>query len=490
MLGHVDHGKTTLLDYIRKTAVAKKEAGGITQKVSAYEIEHKTPDGKTARITFLDTPGHEAFAGIRARGAAAADIAILVVSAEDGVKPQTLEAARFLRESKTPFVVALTKTDKPNADIERAKQNLLENEIYIEGYGGSIPCVPLSGRTGEGVPELLEMILLVAEIENISGHPEKPAEGFVLETAKTKEHGVAATLIVKDGSLKKGMFLGVNGIVFLPRALENFLGERIEAAAPGSPVRVMGWERAPEVGSLFRAFSDKKSAEAYRDGFQENTPAHARTKKSDRAENPKDARVAVALVVKADSAGTLEAIRHELKKLETEKVFPKIIRSGEGDVNESDIKMTLAREDGIVLGFNVKADASAKRLAERESVALEIFSVIYKLSERVKEILTEKTPKTEVSETKGTAKILKVFSVVKDREILGGKVTDGVLNTGDEIKIIRRGAEIGKAKIRELEQQKVKTSEVAKDREFGALVETKIEIAAGDLLEAFVVVRK
>lgn len=485
VMGHIDHGKTTLLDYIRKTGVAEKEAGGITQKVSAYEIEHTTSDGKTIGITFIDTPGHEAFAGVRSRGASVADIAVLVISGEDGVKPQTVEALKFITESKLPYIVAITKMDKPSANADRAKQSMLEHEIYVEGYGGSVPCVSVSSKTGEGVKDLLDMIALVADMENISGNPDKSAEGFVLEACRSKEKGIMATLIVKNGTLKKGMTISAGNSLSVLRMMENFSGKKIETAPPGTPILASGWDSMPIAGNPFLSFADKKQAEQYIEEIKNKT-----AKKTANAQNPAETRLPVPIVIKADALGTLEAIEQELKKLATDKIFLKIIFAGTGDVNESDVKTATANGKALLFCFNVKIDGPAVRLAERDNVLIEQFSVIYKLIERAQEIAIEREPKIEVQEIRGKAKIMRFFSSVKDKQVIGGKVLEGSIGTGNEFKIMRRETEVGKGKIRELQQQKTKTSEVAKDREFGALVEAKIEIAPGDVLETFVMVTK
>ncbi len=494
VMGHIDHGKTTLLDYIRKCCsvesetshknVADSEAGGITQHVSAYEVLKTAPDGKKKSITFIDTPGHEAFAGIRSRGANIADVAILVVSAEDGVKPQTVEALKFINESKTPYIVALTKIDKPNANIERAKQSLLEHEIYVEGYGGEVPCVPVSAFTGEGVPELLDMILLVAEVEEISANPNKNATGIVLEATRSKIKGISSTLIVKDGTLRKGMTIAVGKATSSLRQMENFAGKKIETSLPGTPVCIIGWDSMPETGEIFYSFENKKEAEK----FIENTSNTVAKTPTVKIQN--DERVSVPIVVKADVSGTLEAIEYELSKLSNERIYPKIIQAGTGDVNESDMKIASGTEGVHIFGFNVKIDSAARNLSERDGINVEMFNIIYKLVERVQEILAEKTPKIEVEEVRGKAKIMRMFSQVKDKQIIGGKVQEGSIETGAEFKIMRRGAEIGKGKIRELQQQKEKTSEVLKDREFGAQVESKMEIAPGDVLETYIIVKK
>lgn len=486
IMGHIDHGKTTLLDYIRQTAVAMKETGGITQRVAAYEVTRKASDGKESKITFIDTPGHEAFLAVRSRGAAVADIAVLIVSGEDGVKPQTLEALKFINDAKLPLIVVISKIDKPSADIERTKQNLLENGIYIEGYGGTIPCVALSGKTGEGVSDLLDMVLLVAEMENIYADFKKPAEGIVLESSRSKEKGVAATLIIKNGCLKKGMAIVSGATLSSLRHMENFAGKKIEVAESGMPVIVFGWDKMPSPGTGFVSFANKNEAEKYRSEQNEKTVQG----KSFSANAPKEERTLVPLIIKADTLGSLDAILHELDKFKSDKIVPKIIQPGTGTINESDIKAALTSAASIVLGFNVQVDGPAKNLALRDGISIELFDIIYKLTERVAEILRKRTPKIKVAEMSGRAKIVRMFNAVKDRQILGGKVTEGIIRQGEIFKIIRRTAEVGEGKIKGLEQAKVKTSEVAEGHEFGAMVEAKIEIAPGDTIETFVIVEK
>src|SRR3989344_5558418 len=261
IVGHIDHGKSTLLDYIRHTNVAESEAGGITQHLSAYEAVHKKDSGER-KITFLDTPGHEAFRAMRSRGLNAADVAILAVSAEDGVKPQTLEALKLIEEAKIPFVVAFTKIDKPGANVERAKMSMLENQIYLEGMGGEVPYVAVSGKTGEGIFELLDLILLAADLEGLSADPGAPGEGVVIEARVDPRRGNTATLIVQDGSVRSGEFV-VAGASFAPvRIMENFLGKPVKEAAPGSPVRIVGFSYLPQVGEKWRVVETKKEAEA------------------------------------------------------------------------------------------------------------------------------------------------------------------------------------------------------------------------------------
>jgi translation initiation factor IF-2 len=263
IMGHIDHGKSSLLDYIRKSNVVAGEAGSITQHTSAYEVEHQTHDGKSMRITFLDTPGHEAFASMRTRGARVADIAVLVVSAEEGVKTQTLEALSAIKESGIPFIVAANKIDRPNANPEIVKQELSEHGVFVEGYGGTVSFVPISAKTGEGIPDLLDLMLLTAEMEELSGDPSKDAEGVVVESHRDPKKGVSATLIITDGTLKKGMYVAAEESLSPVRRIESHVGHALDEATFSSPVRIMGFDSIPPAGAIFRAFKNKKAAEAY-----------------------------------------------------------------------------------------------------------------------------------------------------------------------------------------------------------------------------------
>ena len=311
VMGHVDHGKSALLDYIRKTNIVASEAGGITQRVSAYEVAHEH-EGVVKHITFLDTPGHEAFAKIRARGASVADIAILVVSAEEGVKPQTLDALKAITQAGIPYVVAINKIDKPNADPNKTKASLIEHGIYIEGMGGNIPFNEVSAQTGQGVDELLDTLLLVAELEELTGDTALPAQGVVIEAHRDPKKGVAATLVIKNGTLKTGEYIVADCSMAPVRIFENFEGAPIKEASFSSPVRIIGFDSLPSVGSTFRAYERKKDAEL----AKATTP----TKRSAVAWNEYDERHLIPLIIKADTTGTLEAIAHELGKLENERI--------------------------------------------------------------------------------------------------------------------------------------------------------------------------
>lgn len=483
VMGHIDHGKSTLLSYIRQSSKPLNEAGGITQHISSYEVERISSDGIKRKMTFIDTPGHEAFRGIRSRGADVADIVILVVSAEDGVKPQTLEALSFIKKSETPFIVAINKIDRPEADINKTKNSLVENEIYIEGYGGDIPSVPISSKTGEGVNELLDMISLMAEMEELKGDPSIPGQGVIIESNCDIKKGVSATCIIKNGHIEKGDYIACGKSIAPIRIMENYLGQQIQFAGLSQPIKIIGWDSLPEVGRNFQIFKTKDEALAYIE-TQNETPD------DNKNEEDYENKILLPIIIKADTGCSLEAIVYEINKLKKEEIIPKIISKGIGPINENDVRLASGDKKSFIVGFNVKIDSTAKNLAERNEVDIRFFDIIYKLTEWIDQKLVENIPKTTIEETTGKAKILKTFSKNKDKQILGGKVSEGILNVGQEIKIERRGEEIGRGKIKELQQQKNRVSEIKEGIEFGTLVESKTEISAGDTLIGFKIIEK
>ncbi len=491
VMGHIDHGKSTLLDYIRKTNIAEGEAGGITQQMSAYEVIHKSKEGKEQTVTFLDTPGHEAFQALRMRGASVADVAVLVVSAEDGVKPQTLEALKCIKEQEIPFIVAINKIDKPEANVERTRQSLAENEIYVEGYGGNVPVVSISSKTGEGVPELLDMVLLVTELEELKADSNATPEGVVIESNIDPKKGLSATLVIKNGTLEKGMFVAAGESIAPVRIMENFLGENIDQATFSSPVKIIGWDKLAEVGSIFKAYNSKNEAlEHVAKEAANKIQTKAKNAKEQEPKETQEEQVTVPLIIKADRAGSLEAILYEIKKIKGERITVRIISEGVGSIGEGDVRLASANKNTLIVGFNTKIDTPAKNLADRDSVPIQVFDIIYKLTDWLKEVLKERTPKVSVDEVTGTSKILRIFSKNKDKQIIGGRVESGYLTVGEMIKIMRRESEIGVGKVRGLQQQKHDAEEAKEGSEFGALVESKIEIAPGDRLVSFKTVEK
>ncbi len=478
VMGHIDHGKSTLLDYIRKSNIVAGEAGGITQHMGAYEVMHST-----GKITFIDTPGHEAFSSIRTRGANVADIAILVVSAEDGVKPQTLEALRAIQSAKLPYIVAINKIDKPEANIERTKLNLSENEIYLEGYGGDISFVPISALTGKGVPELLDLISLTAEMNDLKADESALATGSVIEADLDGRKGVSGTLLIKNGHLTTGMYIVAEDTFAPVRILEDYLGKPITYATFSSPVRVVGFNKIPPVGASFVALDNKKDAEKMAAAYVH--PKAAVTSPNGTMNGINTSKITLPLIIKTDAVGSLDGIHHELAKIKPEKVIIKIVTEGIGNVSETDVKTAQSNPEIIILAFNAKPDAKAKSILERSTVNIKEFSIIYELIEFVKNTVTAKIPKEYIEESLGKAKILAVFSKNKDKQIIGGKVQDGSILLGADVKVLRRDVEIGRGKVKELQQQKARSEEVNAGFEFGALVDSKIELAVGDKLEAF-----
>ena len=482
VMGHIDHGKSTLLDYIRKTNVVGEEAGGITQRLSAYEVEHTTKEGATKRITFLDTPGHEAFQSMRSRGASVADVAILVVSAEDGVKAQTLEALSTIRESGIPYLVAINKIDKPNANIDRVKIELSEHEVYLEGMGGTVPCVPISAKIGTGVDELLDVALLAAELEELTGDSEKPAEGVVIEAHVDTKKGISATLIITDGTLRSGSYV-VAGEAYAPvRIMENFLGKSIKEASFSSPVRVIGFSNTPAVGSPFTTVASKREAEAL-------ATSQTHVKASGKIPE-EEGRMVIPVIIKADALGAIDAIEHELGKLDSERIRVRILHAGIGSISEGDVKLASGRGDTIIIGFNASVDARAKELAERTGITIATFDIIYKIAEWFAEAAKERTPKVRTEEVLARVKVLKVFSTAKGVTLMGGRVESGKVSEGDQVKVLRRDLEIGRGSVVSLQQGKSTVRYVEEGTEFGAQVKLKEEPAPGDYLEAFIVVEK
>ncbi|MBU6214924.1 translation initiation factor IF-2 [Patescibacteria group bacterium] len=475
VMGHIDHGKSSLLDYIRKANIVASEAGGITQHVAAYIAEH---NGR--RITFLDTPGHEAFKALRARGAAAADIAILVVAADEGVMPQTLDALAAITEAAIPYIVAITKIDKNNADVDRAKNSLVENGIYIEGMGGDIACAPISSKTGEGIPDLLDLVLLSADLLELAADPEVSATGFVLESTQDQKHGVSATLIIKDGTLTLDGF-AVAGDAYAPiRFIEDFRGARIEEAGASEPARLSGFNKLPAAGSLFFIAKTKKEAEAFaREYAKESSIAHERAALADGvAELP--------LIVKADVAGSVDAIVHELAKVTHERAMIRIVSWGVGSVSESDLKTAVA-SGGTIIAFNVGTDPIAGDLAEREGVSILSFSIIYELSAAIAELLAAKAPAISVERELGRAKVLKIFSTSGKKQVLGARYVSGTLTVGDRMKLLRTGEEFARGGISNLQQARANVKEIKTEGDFGTEVECRVPLVYGDEIVAFTV---
>ena len=481
IMGHIDHGKTTLLDYIRKSSVAASETGGITQHIGAYEVDH---GGK--KITFLDTPGHEAFSKMRSRGAKVADLAILVVAADDGVKPQTKEALETIKNAKIPFVVAVNKIDKPAADAERVKNELAAEQVFLEGRGGTVPYAEISAKQGTGVGHLLEVVSLLAEMEDITSDPKSFASGLVIESHRGPKRGVTSTLLVIHGTLKKGEYVAAREAVAKVRILEDFKGEAMDSAGPSQPAVVVGFDKTPQVGTEFKTFFSQKDALlASSASAEKNTPKKQNAEKT--AEGVQSA--VLGLVIKTDVLGSIEAILHEIEKLKNEKLDLKILRAGAGDLSEDDIKMAASSALPLAIAFKAGVSAPVRELARRMGVEIAEFEIIYDVADFLKKKIEAAIPKEENKILSGRAKILRIFpakAVAAPRgQIIGGKVSEGVLKKGSAFAILRRNKKIGEGKIENLQQGKINVPEVPAGGEFGALAGGKISIAEGDELEIF-----
>ena len=480
VLGHVDHGKSSILEAIKDLKITAKESGGITQHIGAYEIEHQ---GK--KITFIDTPGHEAFSAMRSRGAKVADIAILVVAGEEGVKPQTEEAILHIKKAEIPMIVAINKMDKPEADSEKVKRELMKKDVLVESIGGKVPSINVSAKTGKGIPELLEIILLVAEMENLKGDVSKLAQGVVIESYLDANRGPTATLLLQEGILKKGDILGTLSTLGKIKIMENFQGVSIRETFPSMPIIVIGFEKVPGVGEGFKVFTDIEIAEKEIEGFQKQSPEVLDIEPGQRVVN---------LILKIDVAGSLEAIEKILKELPQEKVILKILKAEVGDINESDVKLTIGAKAKIV-GFRVKVNPVARKLAEREKITVMSFEIIYELAQAVRNLLEKKVIFETVRVDLGKIKVLSIFRTEKGRQIVGGKVIEGEIRQGALLEIYRGGEQVpenrvGKGKIIELQRDKKKIKEVTKGSECGVLYGGEKKIEEGDTLQAYIEERR
>ncbi len=482
VMGHVDHGKTSLLDAIRETKVASGESGGITQHIGASEVDH---NGK--RIVFLDTPGHEAFTAMRARGAQVTDIAIIVVAADDGVMPQTKEAIDHVRAAGVPMIVAINKIDKPDAQPDRVKQELADNKVLIEEYGGDIIAVPVSAKQRTGIDDLMEMVLLVADLQDLKANPDREAIGTIVESKVDKGRGNVATVLVQTGTLKVGDIVSVGRTSGRVRALNNASGKRVKTAEPATAVEIIGLQGLPEAGDILRVVADEKTARdaaeaaelaaAGGDGRTVSTleEISAQIQASEVAE--------LKVVLKTDVQGSLGAIRHALERLNTTEVRINILREGAGDINESDINLASA-SDAVVIGFNAKLDAGAQRSVEATGVDVRIYDVIYKLTDDVGQALSGLLEPKLVEQVEGHAEVRMVIKAGRAGNIAGSYVTDGRIVRGGQARLLRGGELIADARITSLKRFKDDVREVATNLECGIGLDAD-DIAEGDIIECY-----
>ena len=478
VMGHIDHGKTSILDYYRAAKVAGKESGGITQHIGAYEVEHH---GKN--ITFIDTPGHEAFSKIRSRGARVADLAILVIAADEGVKPQTKEALDIIRNASLPFVIAFNKIDRPEANPERVKQDLAREEILVESYGGQIPSVAVSAKTGQGMDELLEVLLILADLAQLHAHPERPAQGVIIETHRDPRRGIAATLLILDGTLFKKDVLALGRNIETMRIFENFQGSGLDTAGPSVPVRAVGIAKLPFVGDTFRAFRTRDAAETFVANLAPEIPSEKQT--SIPSSEQQEKKLTFNIILKADVAGSQEALADALEKIGSDMIRINILLGGVGDINESDVKHAQATNLVTIVGFRVKIDPAVQELAAHAHIRLVMGDVIYDIIEKVKKEVEELLP-PEIKRTDlGKIKILKIFKRDGARQIVGARVETGAAKKGMRIDLYRVKERIGTGVILQLQREKTPVEEVQAGTESGLMIELKTPIEIGDTGDIF-----
>ncbi len=485
VMGHVDHGKTSLLDAIRQTRVVDSEAGGITQHIGAYQVN--TAEG---RITFLDTPGHEAFSSMRARGAKATDIVVLVVAADDGVKPQTVEAISHARAAEVPIIVAINKIDKPDADPNRVRTELMQHEVFVESMGGEVQDVEVSARTGQGIPELLEAINLQAELMELKANPERPAEGIVIEAKLEKGRGPVATVLVQRGTLKVGDIVVAGAAWGRVRALINDLGQRVKEAGPSTPVEILGFHGVPEAGDKLHVVETEARAREiaeYRERKKREARGAAMRKASleQLMNQMKEGELKeFPVLVKADVQGSAEAIVQALEKLGNEEVRARIVHYGVGGISESDVQLASAT-GAVILGFNVRADRKARELAEREGIEIRYYNIIYDLVDDIKAAMSGLL-EPEIRETHlGNAEVLEVFKVSGVGRVAGCRVTEGVVRRGAGVRLIRDNVVIYEGKLTSLKRFKDEVEEVPAGQECGMAFENFQDIKKGDVVECY-----
>ena len=479
ILGHVDHGKTTLLDRVRKTNVVDGEAGGITQHIAAYQIEHdNTP------ITFLDTPGHEAFTAMRARGAQVTDIAILVVAADDGVMPQTIEAIDHAKAADVPIIVAVTKIDVPNANVENVYRQLSEQELLVESWGGDVIAVPLSGITGEGISELLANIQVVAEISELKANPDRAARGVVVEARKERSRGTLATVLVQTGTLHQGDTVVMGEVYGRIKAMFNDKGQRIKEAGPSSPIEVMGVNEVPEAGAIVNTAKNDRDAKKMIEELQIQNSREAITLQDAHSRGAAGTIRQVDLIIKTDVQGSIDALKHALDNLNSQDTRVNIIHIASGGITERDILLAVASE-AVIIGFNSLPEGGAQPLANQENIEIRHYEVIYHLIEDVNKALEGLLEPTYEDVYIGRAAVRAVFNLGRRSKVAGIYVNDGRITRDSTIHVLRGGEEIFVGSISNLKHFKDDVREVAMGFEGGLTVEGYSDFEEDDVLEAY-----
>ena len=481
VMGHVDHGKTSILDAIRETNVTEREAGGITQHIGAYQVDL---DGH--KITFVDTPGHEAFTAMRARGATVTDIAVLVVAADDGVMPQTLEAMDHARAANVPIIVAINKTDLPNANPERVKQQLAEREVVIEEYGGDVIAVPVSAKTKEGIKDLLEHINLVAEVAELKANPDRPAEGTIIESELDPTRGPMATAIVRTGTLKLGDAVVAGDAWGRIKAMFDERGERLESAGPSAPAKLMGLSGVPAAGDTMIVVEDERAARDMVEAREREQSAVAQrgaTLESLSSDVAAGKAAELNIVLKADVHGSLEALQQALENLNSDRARVRIIHTATGKVSESDVMLARA-SGGIVIGFNVRVEPGATKVAESEGVDIRRYNIIYRVTEDIEKALQGLMEPIRTEVTDGRAEVRAVFKMRGGRAA-GCMVTEGTIRRNAEVRVWRGEEELHRSRVSSLRRFKDDVREVQAGVECGIGVEGVSDFQEGDVLVAF-----
>lgn len=487
VLGHVDHGKSSLLEAIKDFKITAKESGGITQHIGAYEVEHPSADsGQVKKITFIDTPGHEAFSAIRLRGAEVADIAFLVVDASQSVQPQTKEAIMAIKKAQIPMIVVLNKMDIPTADPEKIKRELSKIDVLVESMGGQIPSVEVSAKEKKGINELLEMVLLVSDMQDLKSDIESPPQGLVIESYMDSLKGPVATLIIEKGILKNKDIIATDLAAAKIKSMADFQGKLIEKAYPSQPVIILGFQAVPGVGEKFKSY--KTIEEALAKIKIEEQKRYIGITVLDIEPDKKSLNI----ILKGDCFGSLEAIEGMLKSLPQDKVILRILKSEAGDINESDAKLAEMSRAQII-GFRVKIDPGVSKLLKsnkQRRVRIKTFDVIYELIQEVRNSMEKSLEAEIIRKDVGKLKTLAVFWAEKNRQIVGGKITEGELKKGLKIDVMKDNAKVGSGKIINLQRDKKDVEKLKKGDEAGILFEGNVKIEKGDIIVAFVEERK
>lgn len=476
ILGHVDHGKTSILDSIRKSKVAEYESGGITQHIGAYQIEHQ---GKT--ITFIDTPGHEAFSAMRSRGAKVADMAILVVAGDEGVKPQTKEAIDIIQKLGLPLIVAINKMDKPNVLPDKVKKELADRGVLVESLGGQVPAVMLSAKTGIGIADILDMMLLVADIEDIKGDYNSPANGIIIESRLDPRRGATATLLIRDGLLTSKDIVAAESAYGQIKVMEDFLGRHIDKAEPSTPVLITGFNSVPPVGEEWQVM---RSIDEAKNRAEKKGEAEKRKREQIEFLDIKEDQKVLNIILKADFSGSFEAIREALKTIPQDEVIIRVIKGEVGDINENDVKLAHSAKAKIY-GFRVKSTEVADKLAQRDNIRITLWQIIYELIQAIRHDASVMLSPEIIKEKQGRLRILATFKQDGRKQIIGGRVASGKIKRGALADIFRDDEFIGNGKITQLQINKQSAAEAQKDKECGLLFESDVTVERNDILETY-----